>query len=127
MMALLPSSETSARQQAIKRTAFRGAVARAFEAVDTPEILANPDGAIWIERAGSGLARSDERLGAAERERIIRLVASAAGEHCDKVDAERLLSKKRRHWFAKRKSVAALLRETLFQEESLLVDDDAAN
>lgn len=44
-----------------------------------------------------------------------------------KADAERLLSKKRRHWFAKRKSVAALLRETLFQEESLLVDNDAAN
>lgn len=83
MTALPPSSETSARQQAMLRTAFRGAVARALEAADTLEILANPDGAIWIERAGSGLARSDERLGAAERERIIRLVASAAGEHCD--------------------------------------------
>ena len=45
----------------------------------------------------------------------------------DKTEAERLLTRKRRHWFAKRKSVGAVLRETLFQEESVLVDNDAAN
>jgi len=85
LMAPLPSpaSETRARQQAMLRTAFQGAVRRALEAADTLEILANPDGAVWIERAGRGLAASGEHLGAAERERIIRLVASAAGEACD--------------------------------------------
>ena len=45
----------------------------------------------------------------------------------DKQDAEKLLTRKRRHWFAKRKSVGAVLRETLFNEESLLLDNDAAN
>ncbi|MBA3069125.1 MAG: conjugal transfer protein TrbE [Hyphomonas sp.] len=45
----------------------------------------------------------------------------------DKTEATRLLTRKRRHWFAKRKSVGAVLRETLFQEESLLLDSDATN
>lgn len=33
----------------------------------------------------------------------------------------------RRQWFAKRKNVIALLRETIFQQESPLVDTDANN
>ena len=33
----------------------------------------------------------------------------------------------RRQWFAKRKNVIALLRETIFQQESPLVDTDASN
>lgn len=45
----------------------------------------------------------------------------------DKAEAEKLLEKKRRHWFAKRKSVGAVLRETLFNEEAALLDTDAAN
>jgi type IV secretion/conjugal transfer VirB4 family ATPase len=45
----------------------------------------------------------------------------------DKADAERELTRLRRQWFAKRKSVVALLRETIFQQESPLVDSDAAN
>ena len=45
----------------------------------------------------------------------------------DKAEAERELTRLRRQWFAKRKSVVALLRETIFQQESPLVDSDAAN
>jgi type IV secretion/conjugal transfer VirB4 family ATPase len=45
----------------------------------------------------------------------------------DKTDATRLLDRIRRQWFAKRKSVIALLREALTQETSPLVDNDAAN
>jgi type IV secretion system protein TrbE len=45
----------------------------------------------------------------------------------DKADAERELTRLRRQWFAKRKNIAALLRETIFQQESPLVDSDAAN
>jgi len=44
-----------------------------------------------------------------------------------KAEAEKLLSRKRRHWFAKRKSIGAVLRETLFNEESALLDNDASN
>lgn len=45
----------------------------------------------------------------------------------DKAEAEKELSRLRRQWFAKRKNVLALLRETLFQQESPLVDTDAGN
>lgn len=45
----------------------------------------------------------------------------------DKVDAAKLLTKIRRQWFAKRKSVAAILREAMTNEASPLVDNDAAN
>ena len=45
----------------------------------------------------------------------------------DKSDATKLLSKIRRQWFAKRKSVAAILKEVMTNEASVLVDSDAAN
>jgi type IV secretion system protein TrbE len=45
----------------------------------------------------------------------------------DKVDATRLLTRIRRQWFAKRKSIAAILKEVLTNEASALVDTDAAN
>ncbi|OWZ92282.1 conjugal transfer protein TrbE [Sinorhizobium sp. LM21] len=45
----------------------------------------------------------------------------------DKTDATRLLTKIRRQWFAKRKSIAAILKEVMTNEQSMLVDTDAAN
>jgi type IV secretion/conjugal transfer VirB4 family ATPase len=45
----------------------------------------------------------------------------------DKTDATRLLGKIRRQWFAKRKSVASILKEVMTNEASVLTDSDAAN
>lgn len=45
----------------------------------------------------------------------------------DKHDAEQELTRLRRQWFAKRKGIATLLREAVFQQESPLVDSDADN
>ncbi|MVZ98143.1 conjugal transfer protein TrbE [Sphingorhabdus sp. IMCC26285] len=45
----------------------------------------------------------------------------------DKTDATKLLGKIRRQWFAKRKSVAAILKEVMTNEASVLVDNDASN
>lgn len=45
----------------------------------------------------------------------------------DKPEAERELLRLQRQWFAKRKGVMTLLRETLFQQESALLDSDADN
>jgi len=45
----------------------------------------------------------------------------------DKMQANRQLTKLRRQWFAKRKSVAAVLREVMFNRETALVDSDADN
>jgi type IV secretion system protein VirB4 len=45
----------------------------------------------------------------------------------DKTEATKLLTKIRRQWFAKRKSLAAILKEVMTNEASVLVDTDAAN
>ncbi|QBE92458.1 conjugal transfer protein TrbE [Sphingomonas paucimobilis] len=45
----------------------------------------------------------------------------------DKVSAQRMLSRIRRLWFAKRKSLAAIIKEVMTNEASVLVDSDAAN
>jgi type IV secretion/conjugal transfer VirB4 family ATPase len=45
----------------------------------------------------------------------------------DKADATKLLTKIRRQWFAKRKSVGAILKEVMTNEASALLDTDAHN
>ncbi|MGH6696319.1 conjugal transfer protein TrbE [Sphingopyxis sp.] len=45
----------------------------------------------------------------------------------DKTDATQLLTRIRRQWFAKRKSVAAILKEVMTNEASVLMDSDASN
>lgn len=45
----------------------------------------------------------------------------------DKVDAAKVLARIRRQWFAKRKSIMAILKEVLTNEASSLVDTDAEN
>lgn len=45
----------------------------------------------------------------------------------DKADATKLLTRIRRQWFAKRKSVAAILKEIMSNEASALLDTDAHN
>ena len=45
----------------------------------------------------------------------------------DKTDATKLITKIRRQWFSKRKSIAAILKEVMTNEASVLVDTDAAN
>jgi len=45
----------------------------------------------------------------------------------DKTDATRLLGKIRRQWFAKRKSLGAIIKEVMTNEASVLVDNDASN
>jgi type IV secretion system protein VirB4 len=45
----------------------------------------------------------------------------------DKELATKELAKYRRQWFAKRKSIAAIIKETLFNEQSVLIDADADN
>ena len=45
----------------------------------------------------------------------------------DKTDAAKVLGRIRRQWFAKRKSIMAMLREVMTNEASVLMDTDAAN
>ena len=43
------------------------------------EVMLNPDGRLWVDRLGSGLADTGERLSPADGERIVRLVAHHVG------------------------------------------------
>jgi type IV secretion system protein VirB4 len=45
----------------------------------------------------------------------------------DRGDATRTLTRIRRHWFNKRKSIAALLREVMYNQPAQLLDSDADN
>ncbi len=45
----------------------------------------------------------------------------------DKVAADKIIRRCRRQWFAKRKSISALIREVMTSEQSVLVDNDAQN
>jgi type IV secretion/conjugal transfer VirB4 family ATPase len=45
----------------------------------------------------------------------------------DKTDAAKVLGRIRRQWFAKRKSIMAILKEVMTSEVSVLLDSDAAN
>src|ERR1700687_81472 len=40
------------------------------------EVMLNADGAVWIERHGEGVLRTDVRMARAESERMLRLVAA---------------------------------------------------
>ncbi|RYD99929.1 MAG: P-type conjugative transfer ATPase TrbB [Sphingomonadales bacterium] len=60
-------------------TALGPSIAAMLEAPDTIEVIANPDGRLWIERVGKGRLATPHRLEAAETERVIRLVATLTG------------------------------------------------
>ena len=45
----------------------------------------------------------------------------------DKTDATRMVTRIRRQWFAKRKSIAAIIKEVMTNEQSVLMDSDASN
>jgi len=72
--------ETKARRTAMLRTAFCRTVREALEDPQTIEVMANPDGSVWVERAGIGFVVTKASLDAAARERVIRLVAAGAGD-----------------------------------------------
>ncbi|NBC21812.1 MAG: P-type conjugative transfer ATPase TrbB [Alphaproteobacteria bacterium] len=92
MSGATPHLETDARRTAMLRSAFCPVVRSALAAPDTIEVMANPDGSVWIEKAGVGVVVSDDNLTPSDRERVIRLVASgvgeAAGRNCPIVSAE---------------------------------------
>ena len=74
------NTETETRRSSMLRTAFCPVVREALEAPDTIEVMANPDGSVWIEKAAIGVIISEHTLAPCDRERVIRLVASGLGE-----------------------------------------------
>jgi type IV secretion system protein VirB11 len=68
--------ETAARQRAMLQTAFGPVIGEALADPLVIEVMVNPDGAIRLDRLGTGCTDTGHRLAPAEAERIIRLVAS---------------------------------------------------
>jgi hypothetical protein len=61
------------------RTALGPAVGKLLDEPEVVEVMLNPDGRVWVDRLGAGLADTGLRLSPADGERIIRLVASHLG------------------------------------------------
>ncbi len=82
--ALMTAADLRALPQARRRSALEralgSAIAAALAEPDVVEALINADGALWIDRVGKGLIRTDTRLSCADREAAIRLLAHEAGE-----------------------------------------------
>jgi type IV secretion system protein VirB11 len=68
--------ESHGRRRAMLKTAMGSEIASALADPAVIEIMVNPDGALRLDRLGEGRIDTKMRLGAAEVERIIRLVAS---------------------------------------------------
>ncbi len=79
-------SEASARGARMLRTALGPSITAWLDDPGIVEVMLNPDGCLWIDRLGSGLADTGHTLTAADGERIIRLVAHHIGAevHADR-------------------------------------------
>jgi type IV secretion system protein TrbB len=76
LMTLPAVEEAQGRRRQMLRTAFGPTIAAALADPAVIEVMVNPDGRLWIERAMEGRRDTGERIGSAEAERIIRLVAA---------------------------------------------------
>ena len=72
----LSHPEAQNRRRTMLRTAMGKDIAKALADPAVIEVMVNPDGALRLDRLGEGRSDTGVRLGAAEVERIIRLVAS---------------------------------------------------
>ena len=76
LFSLAAADEAQGRRRQMLRTAFGPTIAVALADPTVIEVMVNPDGKLWIERATVGRLDTGERIGTAEAERIIRLVAA---------------------------------------------------
>ncbi len=71
--------EAHRRSANMLRTAFGSAIGQWLDDPEIIEIMLNPDGRLWVDRLGQGIAASPYCLSPADSERIIRLVAHHVG------------------------------------------------
>lgn len=92
MSAMPIRPEASSRSARMLRTALGPEVARWLDEPAVIEVMLNPDGRLWVDRLGTGLAATGCLMSAADSERIIRLVAHHVGAevhgHAPRVSAE---------------------------------------
>ena len=74
----MSAGEAADRKRAMLRTAMGPDIAAALGDPHVIEVMVNPDGALRLDRLGSGRCDTGKQLEPAQVERIIRLVASHA-------------------------------------------------
>lgn len=72
-------SQSLSRRIRMLRTAMGPIITQALDDPDVVEVMLNPDGALWLDKLGSGRAPVGLSLSPADAERIIRLVAAHVG------------------------------------------------
>ena len=79
-MSVIPiRSEAATRGARMLRTALGPEIGAWLEDPAVIEVMLNPDGRLWVDRLGLGIADTGAVLSAADGERIIRLVAHHVG------------------------------------------------
>ena len=76
LFSIAAAEEAQGRRRQMLRTAFGPTIAAALADPAVIEVMVNPDGKLWIERASVGREDSGELIASTEAERIIRLVAA---------------------------------------------------
>ena len=76
LFSLPAAEEAQGRRRQMLRTAFGPTIAAALADRTVIEVMVNPDGKLWVDRASVGRQFTGERIASAEAERIIRLVAA---------------------------------------------------
>lgn len=74
----MSSAITATRKRAMLQSAFGPTIIEALADPLVIEVMVNPDGAIRLDRLGTGLVDTGMRMAGEEAERIVRLVASHA-------------------------------------------------
>ena len=72
-------SEANMRGARMLRTALGPSIAAWLDDAAVIEVMLNPDGRLWVDRLGEGIGDTGMMLGAADGERIVRLVAHHVG------------------------------------------------
>jgi type IV secretion system protein VirB11 len=79
-MSVIPiQAQASSRGARMLRTALGTEIAAWLEEPSVIEVMLNPDGRLWIDQLGAGIADTGSGMAAADGERIIRLVAHHVG------------------------------------------------
>ncbi|TNE34254.1 MAG: P-type conjugative transfer ATPase TrbB [Alphaproteobacteria bacterium] len=85
-------SEARSRGARMLRTALGPSITAWLDDAAVIEVMLNPDGRLWVDRLGEGIAETGMTLSAADGERIVRLVAHHVGvevhARCPRVSAE---------------------------------------
>jgi hypothetical protein len=76
LFALAAAKEAQGCQRQMLRTAFGSTIAAALSDPTVIQVMVNPDGKLWIERATEERRETGERIGQAEAGRIICLIAT---------------------------------------------------